>query len=336
MDILLTLDYELFNGVKSGSVKNSLITPTYELLKILDKYNFKATFFVDTVFLNRLCQLKSNYAELEADWDDILTQLRYLSKEGHDIQLHIHPNWFNATFSDGHWTSVMDEYKLSDMSPAIAEKMFIDGISLLEKITGRKVVAFRAGAYCIQTYPDYGSIFGKYGIAIDSSVNRSKYSHTEKWEYYDYRKIPQDYIYTFLSDVCRKDINGIYTEVSIPNYRISKASYYWNKFKLRNCPISMKPWGDGKGSVGGKLYKGMKRLWVYVLNHIRSLYIPASIDSLNPIFLKKIYNKEKKSCHYMLIMGHPKCLSPLSLHLFDDFLKSIDGKYSNKIISQIH
>jgi len=41
MNILITLDYELFNGEKSGSVNNSLITPMQELLKVLDKYNFK-------------------------------------------------------------------------------------------------------------------------------------------------------------------------------------------------------------------------------------------------------------------------------------------------------
>ena len=48
--LLFTFDYELFLGDKSGSVQDCLITPTDHLISLLNKYEFKAYFFVDTVY----------------------------------------------------------------------------------------------------------------------------------------------------------------------------------------------------------------------------------------------------------------------------------------------
>ena len=61
-DLLLTFDYELFLGEKSGSVDRCLIEPTNELMRVFDKYRIKnAIFFVDTTHLLRLQEMSEKH-----------------------------------------------------------------------------------------------------------------------------------------------------------------------------------------------------------------------------------------------------------------------------------
>ena len=55
--LLLTFDYELFLGGKSGTVNNCLIKPTDLILKLLKKNNLSSIFFVDTIYLYRLKEI---------------------------------------------------------------------------------------------------------------------------------------------------------------------------------------------------------------------------------------------------------------------------------------
>ena len=64
MNIYITLDYELFLNDITGDVDHCLITPTQELLKILDKHNVKATFYVDMAYIYRLNELRDKYSIL--------------------------------------------------------------------------------------------------------------------------------------------------------------------------------------------------------------------------------------------------------------------------------
>ena len=92
MNILLTLDYELYFGSQTGTVEQSMIKATDKLLSVLNVYNVKAVFFVDIGFLKRLKKIKSKEPKLEEDYLLLTNHLNHLSKEGHDLQLHIHPH----------------------------------------------------------------------------------------------------------------------------------------------------------------------------------------------------------------------------------------------------
>ena len=331
MDLYLTLDYELYNGLKSGTVQNCLITPTEELLKVLDKYAVKAVFFVDVCFMLRLREVMRQYPELVRDYESIVNQLKKLSDEGHSIQLHVHPNWKRASYQDGYWTSVMEDYKISDLKREEVDRIFHDGIEMLRGITGKEVTAFRAGAYCIQTYDGYDKLFARHGIKIDSSVNRNKKAKTEKWEWFDFTQIPEEYSYFFSDNVCIKDENGQFLEYSIPNYRFSKMDVYKRNWALSNEGVACKPWGDGKASVGGALYKGLKKYWVKIKNRLTHIYVSASIDGSNTYFLERVFHREKKHGGYMMIMGHPKCLSQYSLRELSTFLNNHLTYLNNKV-----
>lgn len=333
LPLLLTLDYEMFNGKKSGTTQKCMITPTEELLKILDKHNFKATFFVDMCYVLRLRKEAYQDDDLKKDYDNVLSQLKALAVDGHDLQLHLHPNWYHAIYSDGEWHSVVDDYKLSDMSKDEVEEMFREGTSFLQSITRRPVVAFRAGAYCLPTLNNYTEVFRRYGIIGDSSVNRHRKEVTEKWAQFDYTDIPEEYLYRFSSGITRKDDNGEFIEVSIPNYPTS-----WISTQLTSL-LSKKyrhtAWGDGTGTIGGNLLPMRQRFFVKLSRHMKSSVRVASIDSVNT-GLFSIFDKERKrGGDYMLIMGHPKCFMPKSLQEFDAFLSKTKGMYENVTVAEL-
>ena len=53
-NIIFTFDYEPFLGSKSGTLNNCIIEPTERLKLILNTYNAKAVFFIDTLYLKNL------------------------------------------------------------------------------------------------------------------------------------------------------------------------------------------------------------------------------------------------------------------------------------------
>ena len=86
MNIFITLDYELFLGIETGTPENCLVRPMEELCKVADKHSFKYVIFVDAAYLLRMKQLKDNHPQLEKDYQLVSNHVRILAGQGHDIQ----------------------------------------------------------------------------------------------------------------------------------------------------------------------------------------------------------------------------------------------------------
>lgn len=335
MKVLLTLDYELFNGAVGGTIQNCLIEPINHLIPILEKHNAKITLFVDACFLLRLEELKSSNNELECDWQHIVDHLRRLSQNGHDIQLHLHPQWINAEYINGIWYSELKDYKLSDLPVHVARTLFSRGCDIIHRITGKRPIAFRAGDYCAQTYTDLFDVMKENNLIIDSSVFRKKKVINQR-EWFDYTNIPASLKYNFSRNIIMEDPNGCFTEVSIPTFSHSKLSLLLKKKSLNKLGLSNKPWGDGTSSTGGTLEKGIKKVIAKMKLYLKPTRFAMSLDGISCAYLKDNYNDAKKEGkEYVMIMGHPKTFSPLSLHLYDEFLSYIDSTDKCEPISSI-
>ena len=94
--IILSFDYELFFGYKSGTVRKSLIEPTNKMLDAMDQVGAKATYFVDYLMLKYL--EKENDKRCNSDLELIKEQLSEILRRGHRIELHIHPHFLSDTF----------------------------------------------------------------------------------------------------------------------------------------------------------------------------------------------------------------------------------------------
>lgn len=324
MKVLVTLDYELFNGKEGGTVTNCLIKPMEALSSIIDKHNIKITVFVDACFLLRLKELKEDDHIIKEDWDKVSENLRNLVETGHSIQLHLHPQWLKANAIDGRWYSDLSLYKLSDLSETESLELFKKGCSIIEEVTGVKPIAFRAGDYCAQTFKGLPQALRGNGIIIDSSVLRGK-SSKNKREWFDYSNIPDEYIYKFYNSVDVKDDDGTFLEISIPTYPHSLIGIYYRKKKIGKLGERTKTWGDGTSSTGTQLMSCQEKA-MHILHLLtRSNRMSASVDGISATYLDEIYRTEKKKkAPYMLIMGHPKTFTPFYLDLFDSFLECIE------------
>ena len=105
MDLALTLDYELF-GNGSGDVFSDIINPTYEILSLCNKYNAKITIFFEVIEYLKLKEEWNNGNKMGYEENPAIameSQIKEALTLGHDVQLHIHPQWLNAKYVNNQW-----------------------------------------------------------------------------------------------------------------------------------------------------------------------------------------------------------------------------------------
>ena len=140
MNIFLTFDYELYFGERSGSVQKCIIDPTEMLMKVSEKHGVKIVQFVDVGFLIKLDEFRKQFPTLENDYELLKNQLHQLVKNGHEIQLHIHPHWEDSFFDGSKWVINIDRYRIHDFDDASIKSIVKRYIDELAKYTDRKKI----------------------------------------------------------------------------------------------------------------------------------------------------------------------------------------------------
>ena len=282
--IILSYDYELFFGDKSGTVQKTLIEPTNFILDAMDSVNAKANFFVDWLMLKYLKE--TNTVRTNEDYKLIVDQLHNMIRRGHRIELHIHPHWVDAKYNgDGTWDfSNFKHYSLNSFSENEIINMFVEGTKLLTNIAKEidpeyELVAFRAGGWAVQPFNLLRKAFEKTGIKIDSSVaigiaGQNQYSS------YDFSNVntSSKELYRFDSDVTYEVKNGHFIEVPISTY--SRNIIYrvidklYRTFSKNNIVIS-----DGTHLRTGMHYNYYSTRSMITLSRISPLSVYLSILS---------------------------------------------------------
>lgn len=212
--IILTNDWELFGDGK-GDYYADQKEPLVTLLESINSFNAKLTVFAE-VFqqLNTLSQeSKDNRLQaISLDWEETV---RWLVKEGHDVQLHIHPQIADNKLDYGKWA-------ISDLPKSEMLNILVNGKGLLEETIKPadekyKCVAFRAGGYAIQPSEIVLENLWASGIRCDSSVTKGFFD-----SFYNFNKAYSHYFpWPCKSDICvkQKSDNAI---LEIPIYSVAK------------------------------------------------------------------------------------------------------------------
>lgn len=243
--ILLTFDYELFFK-KSGTAENCLLKPVNLLIEVFDKYNIKSTFFVDVLYYMRLLELSETRNQSKL----IKNQLQCLVGKGHRIELHLHPHWLDAEYCQGEWLfKNYRNYRLQNLSQEQVTELFVSGTQILNELASEvkpdyKVIAFRAGGWCVQPFEKIKAGFEKSGIYVDSSVASGIKGNSEAHSF-DFSMISDQKAYNFSKSLELKEENGGLREIPISTYNENyndkfKKVYYklFNKTQFRS-------FGDG-------------------------------------------------------------------------------------------
>ncbi len=314
--IILSFDYELFFGYKSGTVRKSLIEPTAKMLKAMEKVGAKATYFVDYLMIKYL--EKANDKICNSDLKLIKEQLHDILRKGHRIELHIHPHWVDAIYNgDGTWNfDNFSHYMLTSFSIEEINRMFNEGTNTINQIAREvipdySVVAFRAGGWALPQMSVISSSFLRNKIMLDSSLGRGILIN-DGYRIIDFTKIPTKSFYHISSDALKEDINGCFIEAPISTFKYTFIDRVINGFYRLLHKNEMKYQCDGTHSRKDVSFKRDKTYFLKKINRVcRSTVIFFTLSHFSPLVLNhkfKCFNKE-----IVIVIDHPKDFSNSSI-----------------------
>jgi len=263
--LILSLDYEIF-GNAAGDVMRDIIEPTNRLLDICDKYGAKMTLMFEVAEYWAFKQAEQD-GRLRLDYSpaaEMEKQARDAVRRGHDVQLHLHPQWIGAELNDGLWSLRFDWCRIADLPNGLGHKEDLFSITgalchgkktledMLKPIkTDYECLVFRAGAFCIQPAGDVIKAMKEVGLMADTSVVKG---HRKEEPYaVDFRNAEDKagFWWTNTEDVVRRGgkYEGIvelpvYSQMkpSINNLKFSKVKATVKRYRLeRRDPHSRLP-----------------------------------------------------------------------------------------------
>ena len=322
--LIITFDYELFLGSESGSVSRCQIIPTEELRQTLNRYGLKGIFFVDTTHLLRLRELKNDHPKVQEDWDMIGNQLAQLVEEGHYVYPHLHPHWLDAEYNPeaNQWKLTnYQKYRFAKISDEERAYVFDQSVEVLKEMIPHadyRIEGYRAGGWCIQPFSDFLPFFQKHGIYGEFSVLKGRIAHTTTVDF-DFSQVKEN-IYPFSEDVCTRDENGDFVELTISSVHIDATTRWKSKWLNRLL------WRTKVGRSMGRGVGAVQKVLKDVPNPEYADKEMVSIELLN-LYKLPLYRRFLSQNDYMHFISHPKMISKHNLAVFNRFLKEASEKY---------
>lgn len=313
-NILLTLDYELY-GNGSGDVFKHIIEPTQKILQICNTFNAKITIFFEVI----------EYWKLKEEWEkgndmgyinnpiaSMEKQLQEAYLNGHDIQLHLHPQWVDAEWAHGAWVVNNEEWRLGGYRKNSSTEIYNlikkgkETIEQIIKIVDPNYICstLRAGGYNIQPSNEIVNAMKLLGMKADSSILPGAIEQGNLSRY-DFSKIPNDKGFWECDDELEGEGNNGIVEIPIVTFPIVRWKKYlsWERIlsikqnkKSAINTFSAKTQGEKKGFLTKCSFFFQKeyQTWDFCLFS----------KSLHKYYISKISNQSQR--HLFTIVGHPK------------------------------
>lgn len=171
--LALVDDWEL-SGNGSGDIRQLQFEPMRRLVSIYNRLGIRGSFNAEVMQQITFRQYQDQHKQLKLladEWDETV---RETFRQGHDIQLHVHPQWRNAEYHDGRWKLTAD-WSILNYSREEALQMLQRGKEYLENLLedinpDYRCVSFRSGAWCIAPSPHMLELLVELGIVFDMSI----------------------------------------------------------------------------------------------------------------------------------------------------------------------
>jgi hypothetical protein len=312
--LILTLDYELY-GNGSGNVFKHIIEPTAKILRIADKYNTKITIFFEVIEYWKLKEEWNKGNKMGYDRNPVSAMERQLAdayRNGHDIQLHLHPQWLNAKWTNNGWKVDLSQWRLGDYVGNGDDSL--TSILLRGKDTLKAIIndndyecrVLRAGGYNIQPSENLCIAMKNAGLTIDSSIYPGG-KENGNLSRYDYSEISIDRGMWFCDNSLEKDAGNIteLLELPIVAFPFVRLKKYLSADRIKSFMNNRK---SAKESFNAKVNTSNGGL----LNKIKFFFQKEALTwdyclfttSMHRQFLKRI-NRQKERSVFVLV-GHPK------------------------------
>ena len=315
--LLVTLDYELY-GNGSGDVFKHIIEPTESILAVCNQKNVKVTIFFEVVeywMLKNEWEKGNTMGYAKNPVEAMENQIIAAYQQGHDVQLHIHPQWVNAVYENGRWNVDFNAWRLGGYKDEGENSIYYllkKGKETLESIINHpsyQCTALRAGGYNIQPSREVLNAMCELGLRIDSSVY-SGGKETGVLSQYDYSKITNEKGYWYIDkdvliDEGKKTTLIELPIVAFPLKRIFKfltiervKSIFKNRQSAMNS-FEAKTSKSSKLTIIKYFFQYEWQTWDYCLfsNRLHRQYIKKC---------NELYQQNKRD--YFVVIGHPKNL----------------------------
>lgn len=247
VNIILTLDYEIF-GNGGGDPRWCMIEPTRALLDIAGRYRVPVTLMLE------MCEYwafksQQERGALPPDYTPALwmeEQAVAAVQAGHDVQLHLHPQWLNAAYDPGtqSWKLDLSRWRISSLPYAELVEVLRRGKHTLEgwlkpHAPNYSCYAFRAGAFCLQPEAQVLKALRAAGFTLDSSAAPGCHFHAGLTRY-DFRHLPRKAAWLVQDSLSREADSGI-MELPIYTRRYSTPERVAYSLKRKAAGLHLAP-----------------------------------------------------------------------------------------------
>jgi hypothetical protein len=311
---LLTFDYEIFFGTPTGSARRALIEPTRALARIAKRRGARCVFFVDAGYLLRLRAEMRRAHALRDEHDAVCRQVEALARDGHEVQLHIHPHWEDSWWTDDGWKLDARRYALHAFDAAGIRDIVHRYSTVLREVAGPECAfAYRAGGWVIQPFARLRDALREAGVTIDSTVFRDGRS-TSPIQPFDFRGAPAKSRWRFGADPLVEDPHGEFLEVPIASRRVAPGFFWRLALAKKAGGARHRPFADGRALPMDAAGLARKLLWPSTS--------VVSIDGYKASLLEPAAREHARAGYEdFVVIGHPKAITPFSLECLDRFLQ---------------
>lgn len=343
IELCVSFDYEVFLGENFKDEEEVLFEPTRRLLALCRELALPVTFFGDvcSVWAYRDQGLEGYAGEFER-------QLRLCVREGHDVQLHLHPHWMAAVRDGDRWIHRPDRLYLEEFGFGPEEGsstgLIRRGVGYLEGLLrpvdpGYRCIAFRAPGLVLQ--PREADLLGALidaGIVIDSSIAKGVRVVTEDVAF-DYRGMPPAANWRMSrASGLTEDESGELLEVPIATFsmnRMRRLAFLVRRAlsvgKRRGAGITREASPSRLRRLSGLIARNLHYLEatpVFILSSdTKGFDREMLLDGLSA------YTEEHRGCARIVtsMLNHPKLMFEGQFALLREFVEGARGRFGDRL-----
>ncbi len=328
--LALTDDWEL-RGNGSGNIEQIQFRALRELIDLYDSHGVKSTFNAEVMQQLTFRNLQDNHPQLKplADsWDE---HVRLAYSRGHDVQLHIHPQWSRFRFENNQW-SLSGDWSLLNYQPEASYAMLSAAKEYLEALLkplapNYRCVSFRSGSSAIAPSPFVLGQLAQLGIVFDMSIIQGLRVNTRNLQL-DYTNCDEGFLpyYPELNDA-RKLSRRSERIVCVPIFSFDlsrrrclaevlakvKAKALSRNSQKQDSYASQE-WDDvGRSSLPAKVYDKVVQPCLngkHIVADIGRLNFPSLREMLKAI--REAARKSKQPEAWVILTNHSKYISDFS------------------------
>jgi hypothetical protein len=249
--VLIEDDWELLgNGL--GNVAHLQYQPALFLMRVADRLGMKVTFMAETLqqlTMRALADADRGLAAQAELWDH---SVRLFLDRGHDVQLHLHPQWDGAEYRDGFFR-LGRQWNLGAHPAPARQRMIAESIAYLTELLRPQrpdyaVHSFKAGSWGLQPSAGVLADLEAAGVRVVMGVGRGIRYRTADFQA-DYEGLEEDTLpyHPDYEDIRRVSaVPRPLVVLPLPHYVLGAAGF---ARKARRKLL-----GGGGGAPGGRFF----------------------------------------------------------------------------------